>query len=420
MALNISRKHIAFCLGLIVTLAAQGAMEVPVSDARGLGKLIEEAFNHHPSIAAARSQLEAAQAGVRAAQSQYLPTPSIQRQQARSGSDSATVVALQQPLWAGGRLDAGVDAASARKEAANFSASDARYSLALRVTAAWGAWLQARGRSEALVEGAELLKRYAESVRRRIQGGAAGKVDDDLVIARLVQTEGDLASARSAERVARARLTQLVGRPVAPNDLVESSPIGEDAPLPPQSTLTTKAIEHSAALSKRQAEIDAAGGDLEQKRAIQWPTLSLRAQYQRQDEPQYGQPQTDDRVMLVFEYVPGAGLSAGAEVDAAAARQAALREELRAAHQDLADTIATDYEDAVASYQRKQQLERTLAANRAVLASYDRLFTAGKRGWLDVINAAREVIQTQVSLADAGAQHSTARARLRLHAGEAL
>lgn len=416
----LSPRDLLVFLGLWAVIAVHAAETPPASNGQGLSQLVDEAIRQHPSIAAARYQIESGQAGIRAAKSQFYPTPSLQRQQDKEEGDSVIVVALQQPLWAGGRLDAGVDAANARAEAANFSASDTSYVLALRVIVAWGAWQQARGRSDALAEGIELLNLYAESVRRRIEGGAAGEVDRELVTSRLAQTEGDLAAARSAERSARARLGQLIGRTLRPDELITEAPAENPPPLPALTTFTTSAFERSAALRRRQAEIDAAGGELEQKRAALWPTLSLRAQHQRLDEPKFGQPKTDDRLMLVFEYVPGAGLSADAEIDAAAARQATLREELRAARQDLADTVATDYEDAVASHQRRQHLDRTLAASRAVLASYDRLFIAGKRGWLDVINAAREVIQTQVALADANAQHAVANARLRLHIGAPL
>ena len=62
----------------------------------------------------------------------------------------------------------------------------------------------------------------------------------------------------------------------------------------------------------------------------------------------------------------------------------------------------------------------TVTANAEVLASYDRLFVAGRQSWLDVMNAARELIQAQTALVDVAAQRIAARARLRLHTGEML
>ena len=62
-------------------------------------------------------------------------------------------------------------------------------------------------------------------------------------------------------------------------------------------------------------------------------------------------------------------------------------------------------------------MHRTLKANADVLASYERLFIAGKRGWLDVLNAARELTQAQTALADLQAQSQASSTRLRIYSG---
>jgi adhesin transport system outer membrane protein len=59
-----------------------------------------------------------------------------------------------------------------------------------------------------------------------------------------------------------------------------------------------------------------------------------------------------------------------------------------------------------------------IKANAAVLASYERLFVAGKRSWLEVMNAAREVSDSELALADIEAQMIAGRYRLALYAAE--
>lgn len=307
------------------------ATEAP-SGSIGLGRpqLVDQAIRQHPSMAAARYQIESGRAGIRGAKPQHYPNPSLQRQQGKEEGDSVPVVSLQQPLWAGDRHGAGVDAANARAEAANFSASDTSYALDLRVIAAWEAWLQARGWSDALSERVTVLNLYAESVRRQIERGAAGEVDRELVDARLAQTAGDLASTQSAERSGRARLGQLVGHPLRPEELRFSSSAEPVAPQPPLATLTALALDCSAALRRRQAEIEPAGGELEQRCAALWPTVSLSAQQQRLDKPKNGLSKTENRVMLVLKYAPGTGLSTNADIDAAAANELERRMACRA------------------------------------------------------------------------------------------
>ncbi|BAO30160.1 TolC family protein [Sulfuritalea hydrogenivorans] len=404
---------------LPVCLALLGIATAHATPPYSLDGLIARTIRHHPGIAARHAEVKATQAEVDAARAQYFPTPSVQLLQDKG--ESTTVLTLQQPLWAGGRLDAGLDAAQSRENATRVSVNDTQYTLALRVTAAWAAWVQARGRGEALDKGVALLNVYAESVSRRIQGGASGQVDRELVAARLAQTQGDLAAARSAERSALARLAQMIGQPLRAQDLVVADAVaGVDIPLPGLDALVAQAFARSAALKRLESDIETARHETQQRRAALWPTLSLRAQHQRGNAPATGITANDSRVMLVLEYTPGAGLSAGANIDAAEARIIGLRENLDAARRDLTETITTDYEEHLAGSDRKRHFQRTLKASAEVLASYDRLFVAGKRNWLDVINAARELIQAQTALADVEAQLVAARARLRLHIGEML
>ncbi len=416
---TLRRSGIRRVLLLPVWLVLLGLASAHAAPPYGLDGLIAQTLRNHPGIAARHAEVKATQAEVEAARAQYYPTPSVQM--LRDKGESTTVLTLQQPLWAGGRIDAGLDAAQSRENATRVSVNDIEYTLALRVTSAWAAWVQARGRGEALDKGVALLNVYAESVSRRIQGGASGQVDRELVAARLAQTQGDLAAARSAERSALARLAQMVGQPLRAQDLVVAdAATGGEIPLPGLDALVAQAFARSAALRRLEADIETARHETQQRRAALWPTLALRAQHQRGNAPATGVTANDSRIMLVLEYTPGAGLSAGANIDAAEARIIGLRENLDAARRDLTETITIDYEEHLAGSDRKRHFQRTLKASAEVLASYDRLFVAGKRNWLDVINAARELIQAQTALADVEAQLLAARARLRLHIGEML
>ncbi len=387
-----------------------------------LDRLIASAVQKHPSIAAARAEQGATQAEIASARGQYWPTPSMQVLQ-REGN-TAAVLTVQQPLWAGGRLDAGLAAAQSRADSAQALVSDAQYNLALRMTAVWADWRQAHGRMEALTEGVGLLNGYAESVSRRIQGGASAEVDRELIAARLAQTQGDLADANSAERSALARLSQMVGQSLRTEDLTDhgegvqiavvTSPV---SPLPTLEALLAQAVARSAALKRLESDIEAAKRGTDKKRAALWPVLSLRAQRDYDGGSDANNlAANDSQVMLVLEYAPGAGLSARADVDAAAAREIGLREGLDAARRELVEKVNIDYEEHLASLQRSSKLQRTAEANAKVLASYDRLFVAGKRSWLDVINAAREFTQVRTALADIQAKQLASRYRLRLHA----
>jgi outer membrane protein, adhesin transport system len=381
-----------------------------------LDALIALAIHSHPSVAAARAQYVGAQADISAARFQYYPSPSVQVLQDKGAT--STVLTLQQPLWAGGRLDASLDAAKSQGNAAQVAIRGAQDAIALQVTAAWAAWVQARGRVNVQLQAVNLLKGYTESVSRRIEGGASGRVDQQLVVARLAQAHTDFEAANSAQRSALARLAQLTGQALSTQDLVDPlTADSADVALPPLDALIGQATVHSAALKRLEANIETSQHEIQQKRAALWPTVNLRAQHQRADSGASGASTSDSRLLLALEYTPGAGLSAGANIAAAHARLQALRDELQAAQRELAQTITADYEDFIVSRERKQSMRNMIDASAEVLASYERLFIAGRRNWLEVINAARELIQARAALVDAHAQHMAARARLLLNSG---
>ena len=410
--------HLLFLGSLLIAHGVYAAEPLPSEPQNsGLAQLIAQSIQNHPSIAAAHAQLGAARAEVDSARAQYYPTPSVQVLQDQG--QSSTVLALQQPLWTGGRIEAGLDAAQSRATAAQVSITSAHYTLALRVTAAWAAWIQARNRVEVLDKGLTLLNGYAESVGRRIAGGTSGQVDRALVSARVAQTQGDLEASRSAQRNALAKLTQLTGAPWRQQEpALALAADGNGTSVPGLHVLISQGVERSAALKRLDADIQTAQHEIRQKRAALWPTLNLRAQHQRNNTSSLNT--NDNRLMLVLDYTPGAGMSAGANIDAAQARLLALHENLEATRRDLIETITADFEDYQSSSERARSMQRTIASNAEVLASYDRLFVAGRQSWLDVMNAARELIQAQTILVDVDAQRIAAHARLRLHTGEML
>lgn len=414
--ISVSRSGANIRLSRPALLAVLSNMEQATSAQAGPGIALDEllalAVQGHPEIASKRAELDVAKANQDGARWQYFPTPSLQVSQDKGSN--AVVAAVQQPVWSGGRLDASYDAAVSRVRSAEVSIREAQYSLALRVTGAWQSWKQAHGRAEAFKRGIGLLKNYAESVRRRVDGGVSPEVDRELVESRIAQSEGDLAVARAAERSAMSQLSEFLGRPLKAGDLFSGNVVS--GTLPAFETLIERSIGSSVVMRRIEEEIEAARHDVTQKRAALWPTIGVRAQYQLSNNG--GGSAADNRVMLVMDYVPGAGLSASSGIDAAAARVVNLRETREAARREMTAKVSADYEDHLSNLGRKRGIQRSIQASTEVLASYDRLFVAGKRNWLDVLNAARELTQVEVSLADVEAAIAASYFRLRLHGNE--
>jgi adhesin transport system outer membrane protein len=62
--------------------------------------------------------------------------------------------------------------------------------------------------------------------------------------------------------------------------------------------------------------------------------------------------------------------------------------------------------------QRRSSLLAGLASTQAMVASWDRQFLAGRKTWVEVMNAARELAQAQTALAEVEAAYVVSSWRL--------
>ena len=84
---------------------------------------------------------------------------------------------------------------------------------------------------------------------------------------------------------------------------------------------------------------------------------------------------------------------------------------------EVIEAFQNDREDIVASHKRVRALLRAVAGSEAVLASYQRQFQGGKKSWLDLLNAVRELTQNEYALADAKTSLMGAVYRYQVRAG---
>lgn len=397
-----------------------GQVQLPggsaVNERLSLETLILTAVSGHPSVEAKRAELKAATASTASARWQYFPTPSVSSRQKSKGDVSS--YAIQQPIWTAGRLDAGLDAALSRTRSATSSIAEAQYQIALSVISAWQSWLTAHKRVRVLEKGDAVLFAYLERVKLRIRSGLSAEVDRQLVDSRILQSRSDLATARATERSALMQLSQLTGRTLQGEQLnpVIRGMVGE----PPNfDNLLAKAYAYSPSLKRLESELEALGYDSVQKKTTAWPTVALRAeQVKNAFVGDSVVPSETTNYLVVLDYVPGAGLSSQSEAEAIAAKVGGLKESNESTRRDLTSKVKSDFEDFVATRSRFQVSKETVAASAGVLASYDRLFMAGKRGWLEVLNAARELTQVEASFVEVEVGYSASYQRLRLHMGE--
>ncbi len=407
-------KPIRTLIGTAVATAFMLASAAAMGQVASFDEIARQALATHPAILARLSSAAAARAEREGAEWQRYPTPSVEVNNDNHGVRTS-LLRVQQPLWASGRIDATIDAAHSRHQAAASAIQEAKQDVVFRVIAAYVEALRQQARQETLAEGVRQHERLLGLIARRVEHDASPRVDQELAQSRLYQANNDLSTVKQALANALTQLSQLAGMPVRTVGALEVDRLPEEQG---KESLADQAIARSPTLRRLSYEEDAAQAEVELKRASYKPQISLRFENSHASAPLNGSPAYNtNRLMVVVEAQTGAGLSALTGVEAALGRQDAARQQRDAALRDLRERLAMDWDEFVAARMRLDYATRARDGAKQVFESYTRQYTAGRKTWLDVLNTVRESTQAEVAATDANAQALGASLRLKLLSG---
>jgi len=376
------------------------------ASAQKLENLIALALSSNPLTKSQQTLVESAKVGVDSAKWQFYPTPSVSVEMANTSSSDllyqgdkrVSIGRIQQPLWTGGRLSAGVDKAEAGLAVSQASLEEARLQLGLRVVQAYGDWLSAHLKTLANEKSLATHIRLHDQVKRRVNEGTSANSDLTLAIARLEAISAELTAVRAQGEVAIARLGQFLGNPVDAALLMKevASPYSLTGNM---QGILEQAIDINPSIIKAQATARVQEVVIDEKRADLSPEVFVRA------ERQYGNytfangpPENRFFVGLTSRF--GAGLSTLSGIEAARLQHNAALTDIEVQTRAVNEQVLSDYALAQSIASRIAAVYKSLSAANDVLSSYNRQFLAGRKSWLDVMNAARELTQTETQLAD--------------------
>lgn len=386
---------------LCAVWAAAGSVHAQV-----LEQLIASALASHPSAQGQRALVQSAEAGVDSARWQFYPTPSVSVETANAsaadrlyqGDNRVSTLRLQQPLWTGGRLSAGMDKAAAGLVVSQASLEEVRLQLGLRVVQTYGDWLSAHLKTLANEKSLATHVRLREQVKRRLNEGASAQSDLVLAVARLEGISADVTAARAQGEIALARLGQLLGSPV--DGLALTAVLASPRALNGSAqALLERAIGINPTVTKAQAQARVQEAVIGERRADLLPEVYARIDRQYGDyNVANGAPQNRLFIGLTSRF--GAGLSSLSNVEAARRQHAAAMSEIEVQSRTVSEQVLADYALGLSAASRMASIQASLRAAEDVSASYDRQFLAGRKSWLDVMNAARELAQIETQLAE--------------------
>jgi adhesin transport system outer membrane protein len=329
------------------------------------------------------------------------------------GTSPATTVRLEQPLWAGGRIEGQIDAARSQVTAAGLAEGEARRRIAEETAAAYAIWMHSVERVEIASTGAQSLEELLRYVRRRESEGLASLADVSIASARHGSALGLREELRGALEQARATLESLtitrVGGvvPVAVPEYESYSAADTEAAY----------VANSQLVAQRRAEVETARAQATVRMAQMYPTLALRLEHLRYRDQSPLLPREDSRALLVLQFSPDAGLSSYSGYQAAQSRVDSVLAQAAADENEARLRARANWAEHQSSRRQVAELEPQVAALDSTTSSFMRQFEAGRKSWLEVLNTQREVLDAKLLLARARAARDQSALRLMVNTG---
>ena len=368
-----------------------------------LEQAIDLATTQHPLVQQKRRNLDASAQDIKAAQFKWLPTLTLETSQTLGGQPQilgnsdpyAGNIKVEQPLWSGGRITSEIDMAQARKQIAQLQLQETQQDLMLRVLQAFLDYQKLTTRLTIAQDNIQEHQRLYELISRRQKQQVTSEADVALAFARLQQVLAERNSMRAQHQAGRLSLEQLTGRALTQNmslkEATERTLVWQD-----EWTAQGAARATSPILHRLRAETLLSEADLNFRKNQVLPQINLR--HERFMGATVNVP--FDRTMLVLQYQPGSGVSAWPSMDAAVKRLEASQSAYEAGAREVTEKVSSQWIEVTSFKEMLEVTSQYAAAAQEVMASYLRQYTAGRKTWLEVLNAQKEWVQARYAQVD--------------------
>lgn len=383
-------------------------------DGVAVSTLIEEVLARHPSVKQSLYEGEAAEKVVDVAKRQFYPTPSVSLE--AGDSQSVRLFRLSQPVWTGGQLSGRLRVAQLRRQRASAVADDIKIKLALRVLDLCQSYAGNSRRVSAKQGEVRTLEQLTAMISRRAEAEVSSLADKRVVQARLSQAQADLQGFVVARKQAMDQIEQLLGESVDLDRLNWPSVTSDLRVL--QNYIDSAMLEWPGNRIARIDELIAQEEAVVAKSA-QWPTIAVLYE-RRGGSGLVSSGYEKSRIWVTTQYTLGAGLSSLAQADEAKLRALSAAQAVGTAERLSSDSIVVEWQTYQSAALRKVVQAEALEGTRDILESNRRLFIAGRRGWLDVVNSVRESTQAEIGKSDIETVLMASNLRLQLLTGQQI
>lgn len=391
------------CLVVVYIFLCMGTAS---AESLSFGKALTRVWQNHPDVRKAEAAVNASGYDKTAAYAGFFPYLQTDMVRGSQSKDDYVVRAVL-PLWSGGQTRASVDVAKAAQNMALADLQRTRLQLALRLTDVYFSVLAYKEQDGLWRQYVDKLTNLYGMIQRRATSGVSPQADVMSILSRLRQADASAELNRASLAAVETQLAALLGT------TTDSLFWPQNALLTPDeiSTALARAMIEHPDLTFAAQTITREQADTRMKRAGLSPELSLR--YVKPFGADSGNNTSETQIVLQYQSDNGikayqAWRSGEQRVDGARAALDTVRLEVTSAI-NLAKA-----EISASTAQLGYQSEAVLASD-AVIDSFLRQFEAGRKSWLEVLNAQREALDTRMAQVQQRRGLWQANTRLALH-----
>lgn len=401
-----------FFLGLVSVQATHAAETVTLEEA------VATAISRHPSVAAARAGIDAAEGAALEAYSAYLPELSVTAAGGRIYGDNSTSRGLSVSrgagyswLWEGNATMSQlifdglatpnrIHAAEARAEAAQFEISDLHEDLALRTTQSYLTILRTQTILD-LIKGHELkIRDYLMRIRALIDEGGA----EESLFAQgrdiAVQLEGLKQNTRLQHMQAVARYKELTGRSL---DHLLARPVVDAVLLPQDASVAfEQAKDHHPELRAAGLNVAALQDEADATEATILPTLRGELSTLRRDQADViGGEVIDSRALVRLNWNYSLGGAWQAQVRQSRARITEGRAQMDELVNQLERDLSLAYAERTIAREQIKIMQERVRLNQDLFTNNQNQFEAGNITPLQLLQTENNLFNTRLGLMNA-------------------
>lgn len=410
-------SNIVLALGLAVNFclcSSSFAKDNPPPLELTLERALQISLDKHPAILAANLEYQAALQELSAARWLAFPNVglSLRGYQEEEGGNTLDqeILSISQPVWTGGKISGGIKLAKARSDSSKIAVTEAEQTILGDTVVAFVELHRAKLKVAISRSNVAEHERLFNIIERRVNASASPEVDLRLAKARLAFSRSQLLQNKNIMAISKAKLEQLIGRPVV--DV--GAPQHAELDIPTLADARTLAVSFAPSIKMMKAEIVGLRASEKVAKSALYPQVSIGYEKNFGELPSGQEP---EQVFLSLDFQPGAGLSSRASILASGSKKAAMQNKLAELEREIIRDVDITWRELSAAEMQLSPTQLLVESTSDVVDSYLRQYTVGRKSWLDVLNAQRELVQAEQALVDHKAMLTIASYKMRILLG---